>query len=134
MAVAVSKFNINQTLPKRGQIKINICQMIAKSLTNLANGDVGGERNTAVAPVEHVGGFKSGSKHVIKQKKPRRGQIKIMVFKKIAKSLTGLVTGVDGVKKKTAGNGGCRGGCFTSPATVIPVEIVGELEPSQSFG
>ncbi|KAI3760443.1 hypothetical protein L1987_50838 [Smallanthus sonchifolius] len=119
-----SNFNINQTLPKRGQIKIKICKMIAKSLANLAYGVAGGEKNTAVG----LGGFQSASKHVIKLNRPRRGQIKIMVVKKIAKSLTGLVTGVAGGKKKTAGNRGCCGGCFTSPATVIPVEIVGELE------
>ncbi|MFS7964861.1 hypothetical protein Hanom_Chr08g00755321 [Helianthus anomalus] len=90
--------------------------MIAKS----------GDKNTGTAAtsVETVGVFKSASKHVIKKKGPKRGQIKTMMFKMIAKSVTDLVISFAGGKKKrAAGNG-----CFTSPATVIPVDIVGEMK------
>ncbi|KAC9696433.1 hypothetical protein E3N88_45378 [Mikania micrantha] len=123
MAVVASKFVIYQALPKRGQIKIKIYKMIAKSIRKLANDVVGKEKSAAVTSVETAGEFKSGSKHVIKQNKPKRGHIKIKIFKMIAKSMADLVTVVAGGVKNTAGNGGCTGGWFTSPATVIPVEV-----------
>ncbi|KAJ0547574.1 hypothetical protein HanIR_Chr08g0373711 [Helianthus annuus] len=115
--------NINQTQPKRGQIKLKIFKMIAESLTNLPHGVAGVENNIAVKPVETGGGFKSGCKYVIKKKGPKRGQIKSMMFKMIAKSVTDLVFCFAGGENKAAGIG-----CFISPATVIPVEIVGEMK------
>ncbi|MFS7964856.1 hypothetical protein Hanom_Chr08g00755261 [Helianthus anomalus] len=112
--------NINQNLPKRGKIKLKIFKM---SLTKLSHGVAGVENNIAVKPVETGGGFKSGCKYVIKKKVPKRGQIKSMMFKMIAKSVTDLVISITGGENKAAGVG-----CFTSPATVIPVEIVGEMK------
>ncbi|KAI3678430.1 hypothetical protein L6452_37721 [Arctium lappa] len=72
-------------------------------------------------------GLKPDSERKIKQ---RRGDVKIMIFKLIAKSVKDFAIGVvAGRQKKAAGNGGGSGGCVSSTTTVIPLETVGGLKP-----
>ncbi|KAL7583333.1 hypothetical protein Lser_V15G42262 [Lactuca serriola] len=142
MAAAASKSKIHRAPPKRCEIKFKEFKTIAKSLQNLATGVAGEEKKAAgnrvgssgsLTPVELVGELKPASKHRIKQNQPRRGQIKIKIFKMIANSVQNLAGRAAGEKKKSAGNGGI-GGCFSSRAIVIPVETVGGLKPASGSG
>ncbi|KAI3749963.1 hypothetical protein L2E82_20586 [Cichorium intybus] len=73
----------------------------------------------------------AASKFNFNQGPPKgRGEIKLKIFKTIAKSLQNLATGVPGEGKKVAGNRVDSSGCCSSTVTVIPVELVGELQPA----
>ncbi|CAI9301110.1 unnamed protein product [Lactuca saligna] len=142
MAAAASKSKINRAPPKRCEIKFKEFKTIAKSLQNLATGVAGEEKKAAenrvgsrgsLTPMEVVGKLKPASKHRTKQNQPRRGQIKIKIFKMIANSVRNLAGRAAGEKMKSAGNGG-SGGCFSSPAIIISVETVGGLKPAFESG
>ncbi|KAI3678427.1 hypothetical protein L6452_37718 [Arctium lappa] len=129
MPPAASKFTINLTQPaRRGQIKIKVVKMIAKSLQNLTIGVAG--KNKKEAP-NGCCSSKSDSERKIKQRGPKRGDIKIMIFKLIAKSVKHFAIGVVAGRreKKATGNGGGNGGCVSSTRTVIPLETAGGLKP-----
>ncbi|KAI3760444.1 hypothetical protein L1987_50839 [Smallanthus sonchifolius] len=66
----------------------------------------------------------------VKRSQPKRGQnqIKIKIFKIIAKSLKDLAIGLAGKPTKAAGDGGGSCGCFNSPATVTPLEATGGMK------
>ncbi|KAL4558297.1 hypothetical protein LXL04_036495 [Taraxacum kok-saghyz] len=135
MAATASQFKINQRPPKRGDIKLKIFKTISKSLKSLATGVPGDGTKAAGhkvggSTVGLVGELKSASEHGIKRNHPRRGQIKIKIFKMIAKFAQNLAGRAAGGKKKPAGNEGGSSGCFTPPAIIIPVETVGALEPA----
>ncbi|KAI3678428.1 hypothetical protein L6452_37719 [Arctium lappa] len=108
--------------------------IIAKSFQNLKIGVAGKNKKEARnggGSCSSIGGLKSDSERKIKQRGPKRGDVKIMIFKLIAKSVKDFAIGVVAGRRerKAAGNGRGNGGCVSSTATVIPLETVGGLKP-----